>query len=278
MSLSKEAFGNKLIITMNKKVSCLCTTYRRFTCVERIISQFMAQTYQNKELIIFNTDVENPMSLGFSDDRIIIINNDKNYMTSESYKNRGEICRDATTHCTGDYWMLWDDDDIYLPWHLQQAVDGIESNQLDAWKPQMSFFATKERIILVQNTLEASVIVKLERIKEIGFRQDLTGYEGLSWYTKLRDEGQLKEINPDYIPSYCFNWSDPAEIAGHKQSGDINNPDNFENHKLASVDIATRPLEMRTEVPDYDKYYDFIKGNMVIFNQEYLDKYVKKYL
>ena len=51
-----------------------------------------------------------------------------------------------------------------------------------------------------------------------------------------------------------------------------------ENHKLASVDIATRPLEMRIEVPDYDKYYDFIKSNMVMFNQEYLDKYAKKYL
>ncbi len=57
-----------------------------------------------------------------------------------------------------------------------------------------------------------SVIVKMTRIREIGFRSDFTGYEGLSWYTKLRDEGQLDEHNKNYIPSYGFNWSDPPNF------------------------------------------------------------------
>jgi glycosyltransferase involved in cell wall biosynthesis len=226
-----------------KKVSFVCTTYGRFNCVERIVAQFHTQTYPNKELVIFNTDEEHPYELGFEDDNIIIVNNNINYQTACQYENRGQICRDAVTHATGDYFMLADDDDIYLPWHLQQAVDGIEENGKDAWKPEQSFFATQDNVMLVMNTLEASVIVKINRIREIGFRSDITGYEGLSWYTKLRDERQLDEHNPNYIPSYCFNWSDIAEVAGHKQSGDINNPNNFENHKLASVDYAKRPLE-----------------------------------
>ena len=61
---------------MNKKVSCLCTSYRRFTCVERIVSQYYTQPYQNKELIIFNTDIEHPYSMDFEDSSIIIINNE----------------------------------------------------------------------------------------------------------------------------------------------------------------------------------------------------------
>lgn len=256
------------------KVSFVCTTYRRFTCVERIVSQYYAQTYPNKELIIFNTDEEYPYSLGFEDKSIIIINNHLNYKTGEVYKNRGQICRDAVTHATGDYFMLADDDDIYLPWHIQQAVDGIISNGLDAWKPEKSFFANKEGIYLVKNTLEASVIVKMNRIREIGFRSDLTGYEGLSWYTKLRDENQLDENNPYYVPSYCFNWSDPSEIAGHKQSGDINNPNNFENHKKASGDYAKRPLQLNLNIPEYENYYDYLKLNKHLFNQEFFNKYV----
>ena len=44
-------------------VSFICTTYRRYRCVERIIEQFIQQDYSHKELIIFNTDVENPMDL-----------------------------------------------------------------------------------------------------------------------------------------------------------------------------------------------------------------------
>ncbi len=257
------------------KISFVCTTYRRFTCVERIIAQFYTQKHTNKELIIFNTDVEYPMELGFHANDIILVNNNIDYETGNSYKNRGQICRDAVTHTTGNYFMLADDDDIYLPWHMWQAYDGIVANGKDAWKPHRSFFATKDKLELVQNTLEASVIVKMNRIREIGFRSDITGYEGLSWYTKLRDENQLDQNNTYHVPSYCFNWSDPHEIAGHKQSGDINNPDNFENHKKASLDYATRPLTKDTDLTEtYRPYYRFIDENRHLFPQELVEKYV----
>jgi len=257
------------------KISFVCTTYRRFTCVERIIAQFYAQKHQNKELVIFNTDTDYPMELGFDADNVILINNNSNYETGNPYKNRGEICRDAVTHTTGDYFMLADDDDIYLPWHMQQAYDGIIANGKDAWKPEKSFFANQTGVHLVENTLEASVIVKMNRIREIGFRSDLTGYEGLSWYTQLRDEKQLDEHYTYYVPSYCFNWSDPAEIAGHKQSGDINNPDNFENHKKASTDYAKRPLMNVVNLKMvYQPYYEFIRDNNQLFPPELILKYV----
>ncbi len=135
--------------------------------------------------------------------------------------------------------------------------------------------------MLVMNTLEASVIVKMNRIREIGFRSDITGYEGLSWYTKLRDEMQLDEHNKNYIPSYCFNWSDPAEVAGHKQSGNINSPDNFEQHKNQSVDFAKRPLEKLSDEEInkvYEKYYNWFKDNMDKTNIQSLEKYAKKFI
>jgi hypothetical protein len=260
-----------------KKLSFVCTSYRRFTCVERIVAQYHAQTYPNKELIIFNTDEEYPYSLGFEDSSIIIVNNGINYQTGTPYENRGQICRDAVTHATGYYFMLADDDDIYLPWHMQQAVDGIEANGKDAWKPEQSFFATPNKVEMCMNTLEASVIVKMERIKEIGFRSDITGYEGLSWYTQLRDEKHLDEHNKYYVPSYCFNWSDPHEIAGHKQSGAIGSPNNFENHKEASKDYAKRPLEKLSEEKlreTYKTYYHFLRQHVEDFPLELVSKYV----
>lgn len=266
---------------MSKKVSFVCTSYRRFYCVRRIIAQFMAQSYKNVELIILNTDLEHPMTLDVSliDLDIKLVNNNINLKTGMPYKNRGEICRDAVMFASGDYFMLADDDDIYLPWHIQQAVEGIEELGTDAWKPQKSFFAAPGKIELVQNTMEASVIAKMDRIKKIGFRSDLTGYEGLSWYTKLRDEGQLDENNLNYVPSYCFNWSDAPEIAGHKQSGDIDNPNNFENHKIASGDYATGPLTPLTDAElgmYYAPYYKWLEDNPDKINQEYYQRYVKE--
>lgn len=263
-----------------KKVSFVCTTYRRFRCVERIVAQYHAQTYANKELIIFNTDIEHPISLEFEDSSIIVINNHNDYLTGLLYGNRGQICRDAVTHAIGDYFMLADDDDIYLPWHLQQAIEGIEELGTDAWKPQKSLYATPNEITLSYNTMEASVIVKMNRIREIGFRIDITGYEGLSWYTQLRDEKQLNEYNQNYIPSYCFNWSDPHEMAGHKQSGAINNPNNFENHKLASLDYANRPIKKLSaeELNDvYHKYYLWIENNLNKLNKDYYKRYAEQF-
>jgi glycosyltransferase involved in cell wall biosynthesis len=259
-----------------KKVSFVCTSYRRFYCVNRILAQFNAQTYPNKELIIFNTDEEYPYVMENKPDNVTIVNNGKDYVTNVNYTNRGDICRDAVTHATGDYFMLADDDDIYLPFHLEQAVNGIEELGTDAWKPRKSLFAAPGRIELVQNTLEASVIVKMERIREIGFRSDLTGYEGLSWYTKLRDEKQLDEYNPKFVPSYCFNWSDPAEVAGHKQSGDIDNPNNFDNHKDASLDVADSPLvglsneELQIV---YEPYFEFLRTHRNEFDEEQYNRY-----
>jgi hypothetical protein len=177
--------------------------------------------------------------------------------------------------------MLADDDDIYLPWHIQQAVEGIEELGTDAWKPRASLFATQTKIEMCQNTLEASVIVKMNRIREIGFRSDITGYEGLSWYTKLRDEKQLYELNNNFVPSYCFNWSDPHEIAGHKQSGAIGSPNNFENHKEASRDYALRPLQKLSNIQlneVYEKYYNWLADNTDKFNLEYFERYAKKFI
>ncbi len=270
---------------MSGKVSFVCTTYRRFRCVERIIEQFISQTYQNKQLVILNTDMENPMTLdnevtdlGLD---IILVNNSTDYQTGLEYTNRGQICRDAVTHANGDYFMLADDDDIYLPWHLEQSVEGIVSLGKDAWKPAQSFFAMPDKLILVQNTLEASVIVKMHRIREIGFREDRTGYEGLSWYTRLRDEGQLWENNPNYVSSYCFNWSDSPEMAGHKQSGNINSPTNFQEHKLGSNDVFSRPLNRcgKSVLENYyEKYYDYLRNNPDHFHPHYYNKYALPFI
>jgi len=264
---------------MKNKVSWICTTYRRATCVERIIYQYYQQTYKNKELIIFNTDTENPITLDFIDDTIIVINNNTDYETGLTYTNRGQICRDATSHASGYYFMLADDDDIYLPWYIEQAVDGIKLSSKDAWKPEKSFFANGGKIDLVKNTLEASVIVKTHRIKEIGFNIEKTGCEGLTWYNKLKDEQHLDENNKNYIPSYCFNWSDPPQISGHKQSGNIDNPNNFENHKLQSKDPCIRPLsKTKFSSTIYFPYYSFLINNIDSLNKEFFDKYAYKHI
>jgi hypothetical protein len=65
--------------------------------------------------------------------------------------------------------------------------------------------------------------------------------------------------------------------APHKQSGDIDNPNNFENHKKASNDIAPNKLlevyseqQMREIYADYYLYLEQNQGN---FDADLLLKY-----
>ncbi len=246
-------------------VSCVQTTFRRFKCVERSINCFLRQNFEYPaELIIFNTDVENKLILDYfhsfprNDNRMIkIFNNDIDSVTGEKYTNVGAIRRDALRLARGQYFVTWDDDDIFLPHFLQQGIDKIIGTGMPSFKPEKSFFFCNDKLDLVENTMEASVISDINLIRKYGFNLS-TATEGLAWYTQMRDNKELNEHDPYFVPSYCFNWNDGAEMsAAHKQSGDPDNPDNFNNHKAASTDIINRPFEVWDDKRFADMIYPY---------------------
>lgn len=173
--------------------------------------------------------------------------------------------------------VTWDDDDIFLPWFLEQAIDRMNETKLPSFKPEMSFFYSGNNLRLVRNTLEASVVADIGKVREYGYLLE-TGKEGLGWYTKLRDNKELNEHDTHYLPSYCFNWNDGQEMnAPHKQSGDIDNPENFENHKKQSLDkVNGRSLQIWSDdrvQKMYAPYFEFIEKNKESFPKELLEKY-----
>lgn len=259
-----------------KKISAVCCTYGRFSCVERVVNCFLAQTYPNKELIIYNTDIES----GYDNvdmASVMVINCNHDFLEKKPYTNVGAIRRDALTFAKGDYVVTWDDDDIFLPWFMEQAIDRMNETKLPSFKPEMSFFYSGNNLRLVRNTLEASVVADIKKVREYGYLLE-TGKEGLGWYTKLRDNKELNEHDTYYLPSYCFNWNDGQEMnAPHKQSGDIDNPENFENHKKQSLDkVDGRKLQIWSDEKlkkMYEPYFDFIEANKDSFPKELLEKY-----
>lgn len=262
------------------KVSAVMCTYGRFKCVERALNCFLQQDYKGEtELIIFNTDPENPYTLTSELNMlgsVKIVNQGVDSITNEPYTNVGAIRRDALTHATGDYVVTWDDDDIFLPHFIRQGIDRIAETGLPSFKPAASFFYSGGNLRIVRNTMEASVIADINKVREYGYLL-ATGSEGLGWYTKMRDNKELNENDMHCIPSYCFNWNDgDAMDAPHKQSGDIDNPNNFENHKKASKDVPTRPLEIYSDGymrQVYADYYIYIEENQVNYDADLLLKY-----
>ena len=166
------------------KISAVMCTYRRFTCVERAMNCFLAQTYPNKELIIYNTDIENPYSENILPYGIMIVNCATDLETKKPYTNVGAIRRDALKFAGGDLVVTWDDDDLWLPHFMQQAVDRMKQTGLPSFKPEMSFFYSGNYLRLVRNTLEASVVADIKKVREYGYLLE-TGKEGLGWYIIL---------------------------------------------------------------------------------------------
>ena len=257
------------------KISAVCCTYGRFKCVERVMNCFLAQDYPNKELIIYNTDTSSPYNVGQSSFAITIVNCQNDSITQQPYTNVGAIRRDALMFATGDYVVTWDDDDIFLPHFMSQAINRMAETGLPSFKPEKSFFYSGDNLRLVMNTLEASVVASMDLVRKYGYLLE-TGKEGLAWYTKMRDNKQLDEHDTYYIPSYCFNWNDGQEMeAPHKQSGDIDNPNNFNNHKEASKDLVNgRELQVYSVHQlnqTYKPYFDFLEKNQDQFSKELIE-------
>jgi glycosyltransferase involved in cell wall biosynthesis len=264
------------------KITAVCCTYGRFSFVERVVNHFLAQTYPNKEMVLYNTH-EDP----FSDAQckllprgVLIINNSVDSITKEPYTNVGAIRRDALRFASGDYVVTWDDDDVFLPYFMQQAIDRMAETKKPFFKPDKSFFYSGDSLRLVKNTMEASVVGSAEKVREYGYLLD-TGREGLGWYTKARDNKELDENDDHCIPSYCFDWeTNPTGGFIHRQSGDIDNPNNFDNHKLNTTDfVAGREIRIWSTqdlITSYMPYIEYLTKNKVLFPVELFDRYVGK--
>lgn len=265
------------------KISAVMCTYGRFSFVERAINFFLAQSYPNKELIVYNTDTSSHydiMQTEMLDNKVYFFNCSIDKETNLPYTNVGAIRRDALQYADGDYVITWDDDDVFMPWYMEQAIDRINETKLPFFKPAMSMFYCGGEVRIARNTMEASVVGDINKVRQYGYLLE-TGKEGLGWYTKARDLKELDENDMYFLPSYCFDWhTNPTGDYQHRQSGDIDNPDNFENHKTKCVDkVNGRKIRIWTndELKEcYKPYSEFIKRTRENYPVELYEKYYEK--
>ena len=220
------------------KVSSVLCTYGRFDCVERSIGMFLGQDYEGPtELIIFNTA---PVPLELSPElkaqgNIINVHAPTN-AEGNPWTSLGEVRNAALDHATGDLYSCWDDDDLFLPFHLTQSVRHWLLVKAVAWKPEFSLFSNDggKTFSLAGNSMEASIIARLDFVKEHGFSTKQSGGEHVQggWLDIARAKREL--LIENVRPSYGYVWGDGL----HKTSGAIDNPNNFENHQAASQDFG----------------------------------------
>lgn len=104
------------------KVSCLTITMNRLNLLKNSIEMFLSQTYVNKEMVIvYHNEDHNTKNylISLNIENIIPIEYNQDSMNIGNKRNFG------INYCTGDYIMVWDDDDLYHQDRISTYIKNI---------------------------------------------------------------------------------------------------------------------------------------------------------
>src|SRR5688572_32394220 len=189
------------------KVCCITATKDRHKQLERVVRFILNQTYDNWVHLIYNNS---PRVLRLNEslpkNKFLLINKSSSSKTGKPYETLGDIYNDAIQFVPEDVDVVsfMDDDDVYLPNHIEEGIKGLQRGALTAYKPKKSWFRLGKRLSLEENTLEPSIFVKAEHIKKYGFG-DETSAQHLKWVNPLVYEKQIF-VDPEGPPTYICDW------------------------------------------------------------------------
>lgn len=209
------------------KVTALMATCGRHFFCERSVGMFLNQTYENKHLLILqNSDIQ--QNLNNSYDNITLVNESGFTSLGEIYNRMLDFIPTDT-----DIVCFFDDDDIYLPNHIEEGVRGLLKGGKKAYKPKFSYFRNKKTISLINNTLEPSWFIKKEIILQERFRNitDRHHYNWIEWCLKNKE----LFVDPDGVKTLVYTWGNP-ECPVFKTSGYGSDPAAFSRYRTKSLD------------------------------------------
>lgn len=229
----------------NYKIQCLTATYGRLSKLSEVVSCFLDQDYEKKELIILNNH-PNPLQCSFSNVKIY---NEPVYPTLGDCRNRLIELAD------GDFIRTWDDDDLFLPWTISQGIEYIKN--YPAWKPKKSWFWHKEKPPeLAENVFEAAMIVRTDIAKKYGYLLQSGGNEHETLLKGIDKEGGCKIDDVANQASYCYRWGwGEWHISGSLGSNSIEN--RTKTWKEHNQDVGDGIIRYK----DLSHYWEYFKSS-----------------
>ena len=179
-------------------VSCYCATYGRPQLLEEAIESFIRQDYQGrKELVILNDFSQ--QELVYDHPEVKIIN------SSERILPLGRKFNETVRLCQGDILLVWEDDDVYLPWRISYSVrhmkNGLFHTSQGYYEEQSGGALTTSR-----NMFHCNLAVSRERFWDVGgYPEDQDrGNVDVDIFKKL-------DVKSEDIPQsdvfYIYRWS-----------------------------------------------------------------------
>jgi hypothetical protein len=233
------------------KIDCLMGTYGRFGLACEALACFLQQTaLSNATLLIYNQHSD---PLYFDHPRVRVVNEPGRDVALRHIRQRMHELADPSA----DFLHWWDDDDLYLPWHLEDCLGHIGDNV--AWKPASCWMLNNGQYSRHANTFEGSWIFRAEYLKAA----PIDTHPNYSDHPVIRQTAQANLLATAEFgdrTSYIYRWGISAQhhsaLGG---SGDESEQiDNIAKHRTRNSDVDPTG---RMVVPDMaDHWQHFLDG------------------
>lgn len=234
------------------KISCYCCTYARPRVLEEALHSFLQQDYEGeKELIILNDCAD--QNLIYDHPQVKI------YNFKERIKPLGKKFNYSVSLCTGDIFMPWEDDDIYLPWRMSTTLKYLNNGLFHTG--QGIFEQDHKKLIFSNNVFHCNLAISRENWEKVGGYLNIDkGSVDCSLLSTITREIQSPSITiPKNEIFYIYRWS---QTGSYHASG------------IAPYEECDFASETEKIVKDQKNKNEFLSGNIVL-NPHYKYDYLK---
>lgn len=214
------------------KILCLCPTYGRpIHLLENTLASFQAQTHEDKHLLICD-DLGNLEHTKVDDDRVTIVSR------KERFKSLPEKYNWMWRNHPADAYCVWEDDDLYLPWHLEANHRVLEEFDFSYPSYIFSTMGGRLRKSPTAGLYHASLAFRRETLEKADGWIDIPNADFDLRFIKLLQRnfiwGDASYFGND--PTYCYRWEETMAIHGQECMYVKDDPDWYERYTPGNTD------------------------------------------
>ncbi len=194
------------------KIDCLMGTYGRYRLVCESLACFLQQTALSQAtLLIYN---QHPVPLRFDHPQVRIVNEAREFGSLREVRKR---MHDLAAP-SADFLHWWDDDDLYLPWHLDDCLKNIAGHL--AWKPERSWVSERNvKYALRKSNFEGSWMGRADYIRSAPIETHAE-YTDHPVFLQLTNARLLATTELGGRTSYIYRWDTGTQhLSGYGGAG-----------------------------------------------------------
>ena len=208
-----SGFGDDADVSLPLLVA-ICPTYKRRRLVENAIACFLAQDYPSDRRRLLVLDDFGDLGNVDHDTWSVVSQSERLPSLPSKYSALAEIA--CTRWPAADALVIWEDDDVYLPGHLQAHARALASARWSKPSRVLSTYGGTVHEEPAAGRFFASLAVSVELFRAVGGFVD-TGRGDFDQQFLARLEGYAGppgDPTADAPPTYVFRWQETGEPHG----------------------------------------------------------------